>query len=206
MKTGSIVLNEDIEKTFELKTERIFRSWSIEETELTIPYDGVYELVLVGGGGGGCESTGILATLQGGGGACFQGLVKLEQSTGYSIAIGSGGKYGVSDGKNGGDTYLNLDGNRLITAGGGARGGSTAISESRGTGGTISVNRDLLEVLSVKIEQNGNDSPSNKSGGEGLYTEYNDSGELIYCGNGGTGYEYGVTGFALITYIYIDEQ
>lgn len=200
------MLQNDLTKSFELKTERVFRDWSIAETKFTIPYDGVYEVVLVGGGGGGCELTTIAGTLQGGGGACFQGLVKLNQSTEYAIAIGAGGKYGISDGQNGGDTYLNLNGNRLITAGGGARGGSTAVSSGRGKGGTISVNRDLVEVLTTKIEQNGNDSPSHNTAGEGLYTEYNESGELKYCGNGGSGYEYGETGFALITYIYIEEQ
>lgn len=33
---------------------------------------------------------------QGGGGACFQGLAKLEQNDNYAIRIGAGGKNGIA--------------------------------------------------------------------------------------------------------------
>lgn len=50
-KTGIIKLDKDITKTFEIKTKQIFRDWSIAETSISIPSPGIYEIVLVGGGG-----------------------------------------------------------------------------------------------------------------------------------------------------------
>lgn len=140
---------------------------------------------------------------QGGGGACFQGLAKLEQNDNYAIRIGNGGENGIASTKNGADSYLSLNGNRLITAGGGHGGGSQS---GEGDGGTITVNRELLEVKSVKIEQNGNKSTTGSAGGQGLYIVYNESGTPIYCGNGGKKGEYGISGFGLINLIYIEEQ
>lgn len=50
-KVGTIKLDKDISKRFELKNEQIFRNWSIVVEKMKIPYSGIYEIVLVGGGG-----------------------------------------------------------------------------------------------------------------------------------------------------------
>lgn len=49
-KTGNIEITKDIVKQFEMKSEQIFRSYAAQEQTIAIPYSGVYELVLVGGG------------------------------------------------------------------------------------------------------------------------------------------------------------
>ncbi len=49
-KTASIIMDKDITKVFELKTEQIYKKFENSEEKVSIPHTGIYELILVGGG------------------------------------------------------------------------------------------------------------------------------------------------------------
>lgn len=87
---------------------------------------------------------------------------------------------------------MNINGTRAITAEGGNGSGQFG---DQGKGGSISVDRNVIEIKQAKIEQNGNDGGSSTAAAP-IYGE----GETFWGGGGGKGQD-GVTGYCKITYI-----
>ena len=117
--------------------------------------DRTAKIILVGaGGGGGYVWEGHADGSGGGSGACVYIKAKLTAGT-YTITNGAGGAAGnVSvGGRAGGDSTLSLNGETLITAGGG--GGGAGAGGAAGVGGAYTIS-DSLEIEKEYIVSNGN--------------------------------------------------
>ncbi len=127
---------------------------------------GIYEIKLVGGGGGsgsfdakyyGGWSRWTFAC--GGSGAYFYGLIRLKANTTYSVTVGAGGASARPNGQSGagGDTYISLENEILISAGGGS-GAQCAyyLGESvTGQGGILTLGNSLEETFVALNGRNG---------------------------------------------------
>jgi len=111
---------------------------------LNAPITGLYQLELVGAGGGtgGCGSSFIFGASGAGGGASLILQTLLEIGVSYVCAIGAGGVAGAAGnnaGGNGGPTSLNLRGSVLTAGGGlGTSGMGASGSNAAGAGGVVS--------------------------------------------------------------------
>lgn len=132
----------------------------------TTSKSGVYEIQLVGGGGGsgsfdakyyGGWSRWTFAC--GGSGAYFYGLIRLDANTTYSLTVGAGGALTRPNGTSGagGNTYISKGDNILISAGGGS-GAQCAyyLGESvTGQGGTLTLGDSVIETYKALNGRNG---------------------------------------------------
>ena len=170
----------------------------------TVPQTGNATLELVGGGGGAafCIYYTNTSNVQAGGGsgAAWVGTVNLTAGT-YTIVVGGGGKtqYNASmanaTGQTGGDTYIEYNGQRLITAGAGTAGSVNAYGgNTKGQGGVVTIGS--ASIVSTSLSSNGNPG----TGGVGVY---GGGGASVYGGLGkgaGASDGYAVTGYVKITY------
>ena len=119
-----------------------------------------FNIVLVGGGGGGqAINYGCLSGCRQNGASGSAGgfvFVSIPCQPGDTIqySIGNGGNFGLGcssnpNGGNGGDSYININGNRAVTAFGGVGGGVS----SNGVGGNIILGTGIIsQGNSSKIE------------------------------------------------------
>ena len=120
---------------------------------ITIPEDGDYHLILVGGGGNCAGSTNAGTSLSscggGGGGAYFNGVVTLTAGF-YTIHVGT-----LATGDK--DSYItNSSETKLIIAGGGGNASaSNGTSATKGTGGTLDTSNATI-VSQTEDSGNGN--------------------------------------------------
>ena len=100
---------------------------------LSVPVNGTYKCLAIGGGGGGAGAASGSGGGGGGGGHIAEGNLSLKQGTQYAITIGAGGSGGATGGAqagNGGITSIST----LLSASGGS-GASTGKGGSGGSGG-----------------------------------------------------------------------
>ena len=112
----------------------LFDSSTAGTSNVTIPMTMVYDVIMVGAGGGGDK--GAIYTSYGGGGsgAAYVGKLKLTAGT-VSITVGAGGKngyYGGSSPTSGGSTYI---GKNYVGGGGAGSGGGAG--GSKGSGASV---------------------------------------------------------------------
>lgn len=125
------------------------------ETELE---EGVYDLIIAGAGGNDVRwnYAGVYFHNHGGSGAAWEGQFYNPVKQHCKIYAGS-----RVDGGAGQDSFLELGGVRMITAGGG-KGSSGTVSGYGGAAGVISVN-GALQIVSQRKSTNGN------TGGRGVH-------------------------------------
>lgn len=201
---------------------------------------GYYEVTLVGGGGGGAGNSagtqGHQSLCCGAAGAGFKGTILLNQNDTITYVIGSGGSkgnaqtdwgQGKSQGGNGGNSTLTVNGTKYLTCGGGQGGECNSNKGNRGNGWirplpsggsvTIHVNNKFTNVTSVKggdgkgtptsnvIQTNG---PFNNDYGKGGSAQGFGNNAPSKLGNGYGGYfnfkflspkEYGTTNSTTVT-------
>ena len=108
---------------------------------------GVYSLYLTGGGGTGgvhYAGSGYFFTTSGGSGSTWEGTFYISKNTSIEV-YGSG---------NNGDSYLNVNGTRMITAGGGRE---TSYLNSHPEGGTLNISSEWSPyIISTQKSTNGN--------------------------------------------------
>ena len=193
----------------------LFESRDPQETDIFIPTSGLYEVTVVGSGGGadgGCYHKGShhgkhytrYQTGRGGGsGAAFKGKVYLQRGAyvitvgGIGTGAGRGGKSG-NIGGNGGNATLSLKetGEVIVSANGGN--GSGAISAALchrnaswpatpGVGGIVEVSERYI-FKDIEIQQNGLNGVG-VSGGNSVFsgTDYGKGGNAD-GGSGNAGY------------------
>lgn len=119
---------------------------------------GVYRLCLVGGGGSGeiwiASSYGWGSA--GGSGAAVELIFRNPKRQSVTIRAGTNRTSRVQDGE---DSYMDLGGTRMITAGGGKHGGGNY----GGAGGIYSINSGL-EIIQNIVSNNGNSGTVSLSG------------------------------------------
>ena len=166
------------------------------ETELEV---GVYDLIIAGAGGDDVRwAYGTWFHNHGGSGAAWEGQFYNPVKQYCKIYVG-----GIQNETNGQDSFLELGGVRMITAGGGKRSTGT-VSGYGGDPGIISVNSSL-QILEQRKSTNGN------TGGRGVH---NDTPTASVCslnnwGQGGgspisVGGNVAISGGAQFRYIRLD--
>lgn len=110
-------------------------------TTYTVPYDGIYQIQVIGAGGGAGENSQMDDTGAGGGGGaggyCRVTDLRLNAGTQLNITVGSGGAYGTNGnaGGVGGTTSVTWGSGPLIQATGGGGGGAPVFGDVNGKPG-----------------------------------------------------------------------
>ncbi len=151
---------------------------------------GIYDLIIAGGGGNGLASNvmGVMFYNKGGSGAAWEG--QFYNPVEQQITLYAGGLQQ--------DSYMDLGGVRVITAGRGGdhKGGSTGHG---GDGGIISVGS--LQIIQQRLSANGN-------GGARGVTSYTPTPAVCSFNNwgqgGSNGLEYAVAGGIRLQYIRLE--
>lgn len=196
----------------------IFESHTPQTTEVVVPFSGLYELTLVGGGGGadgGCRDRGRHGSSRkkytrdypgrgGGSGAAFRGLVFLQRGS-YIITVGSGGAGGPRVGGKGGargadggmsQFYLKSTPAVSVQASGGTGAGNPTPSSCAYHGSHAAnngvggqINRSASFVFnSISLSQNGLNG-NGSAGGNSVYSGTNyGAGGTANSGAGIAGY------------------
>ncbi len=149
---------------------------------------GIYEIVVIGAGGGGCGNGAKGSSNSGCSGAAgggYRGKISLPQGT-LNLLIGKGGtKTGGGDyqgdrANTGGTTSLKFNGTNIVTCGGGTGGRAWFRGKaSTGTGGSVTTGSYIVQTYQSVTGSNGQGG-----GGGALYT----------CPCPISGYNYGAGG------------
>lgn len=153
----------------------------------------------------------------GGSGAGFNGSIRLKKNSNVKIHVGNGG-YGKNNSRgnygsgntDGEDSFININNERVITAGGGKKGNYG----SGGAGGILTIDESKVDVITSTIRSNGNNGQGGAHGGNsGAYNgaksvisghTFGGSGKgSAYSGGGSV--EPSINGFCSISYLYPDD-
>lgn len=169
---------------------------------VTIPYNGYYELTVIGGGAGGTYEYSYKFADGGVGGGSGAGLIGVAYLTAgsYSVTVGAGGAAAYNDnsaesitGKAGGASKFGS----IVTAGGGTAGKAVynGAAQTPSYGGTLTYTSSAFK--STSLAKNGNtgsysnnlsSSSAAMAGGASVYNGYGKGGQADYGGTGTSSY------------------